>query len=102
MGELLVYGELWRGLQETNWTIKALKEILSRADVVLGTLTSSSNDGPLKYLPDGHFDVTVIDECSQALETSCWIVAASAKKLILAGDHLQLPPTNCRKRLPKY
>ena len=72
---------------------KALKEILSRAEVVLGTLTSSGPDSPLKHLPDKHFDLTVIDECSQALETACWIVACSASKLLLAGDHLQLPPT---------
>ena len=72
---------------------KALKEILSRAEVVLGTLTSSGPDSPLKHLPDKHFDLTVIDECSQALETACWIVTSSASKLLLAGDHLQLPPT---------
>ena len=72
---------------------KALKEILSRAEVVLGTLTSSGPDSPLKHLPDKHFDLTVIDECSQALETACWIVTCSASKLLLAGDHLQLPPT---------
>eukprot|EP00092_Neocalanus_flemingeri_P015084 GFUD01016295.1.p1 GENE.GFUD01016295.1~~GFUD01016295.1.p1 ORF type:complete len:986 (-),score=401.27 GFUD01016295.1:749-3706(-) len=72
---------------------KALKEILGRAEVVLGTLTSSSPDSPLKHLPEKHFQLTVIDECSQALETACWIVAGGATKLVLAGDHLQLPPT---------
>lgn len=72
---------------------KALKEILSRADVVLGTLTSSGPDSPLQHLPDKHFSLTIIDECSQSLEAACWIVASSASKLLLAGDHLQLPPT---------
>ena len=72
---------------------KALKEILSGADVVLGTLTSSGPDSPLQHLPDKHFNLTIIDECSQSLETACWIVASSASKLLLAGDHLQLPPT---------
>ena len=72
---------------------KAIKEILSRADVVLGTLTSSGPDSPLQHLPEKHFALTVIDECSQALEAACWIVASSASKLLLAGDHLQLPPT---------
>jgi len=80
---------------------KALKEILSRAEVVLGTLTSSSPDSPLKHLPEKHFQLTVIDECSQALETACWIVAAGASKLVLAGDHLQLPPTILSKEAAK-
>ena len=39
------------------------------------------------------FDVVIIDEASQALEAQCWIPLFSAKKLVLAGDHLQLPPT---------
>jgi superfamily I DNA and/or RNA helicase len=37
--------------------------------------------------------MTVIDECSQALEMACWIAVPWAGKLLLAGDHLQLPPT---------
>ena len=53
----------------------------------------ASPDGPLKLLPDGHFDVVVIDECAQALEASCWIPLLKAGKCILAGDHKQLPPT---------
>ena len=72
---------------------KALREILGRAEVVLGTLTSAGPDSPLHHLPDKHFTLTVIDECSQALETACWIVAGTASKLVLSGDHLQLPPT---------
>ncbi|KAK2493623.1 hypothetical protein MC885_008398, partial [Smutsia gigantea] len=54
---------------------------------------SASSDGPLKLLPDSHFDVVVIDECAQALEASCWIPLLRARKCILAGDHKQLPPT---------
>ena len=64
------------------------------AEVVLATLTSSSNvDGALKNLPEAHFDLAVIDECSQALEIACWIGLVQVKKAVLAGDHLQLPPT---------
>ena len=62
--------------------------------MVLATLTSSSNvDGALKNLPEAHFDLAVIDECSQALEIACWIGLVQVKKAVLAGDHLQLPPT---------
>ena len=73
---------------------RAMKETLKSAEVVLVTLTSASNvDGPLKHLPEAHFDLAVIDECSQALEIACWIGLIQVKKAVLAGDHLQLPPT---------
>lgn len=39
------------------------------------------------------FDVVVIDEAAQALEVACWGALLQCKKAILAGDHLQLPPT---------
>lgn len=51
------------------------------------------DDGPLKHLPADHFDWVVIDECAQALESSCWIALLRARKCILAGDYKQLPPT---------
>ncbi|KAK5095142.1 hypothetical protein LTS08_008304 [Lithohypha guttulata] len=45
----------------------------------------------------GGFDIIVIDEAGQGLEAGCWVpivtAAESVKKLVLAGDHLQLPPT---------
>lgn len=74
---------------------KALKEVLKSADCILATLTNSHDDGPLKHLDaDEHFDIIIIDECSQAMEAACWIpLIKGARKLIIAGDHLQLPPT---------
>lgn len=66
---------------------------LTRASVVLATNTGASSDGPLKLLPEDHFDLVVIDECAQAVEASCWIPLLKAPKCILAGDHKQLPPT---------
>jgi len=80
---------------------KVLKEILASADIVLGTLTSSGADSPLKHLPEDHFSLAVIDECSQALEMACWITVPWSKKLLLAGDHLQLPPTILSKKAEK-
>uniref|UniRef100_A0A8D1FAP8 DNA-binding protein SMUBP-2 n=1 Tax=Sus scrofa TaxID=9823 RepID=A0A8D1FAP8_PIG len=71
----------------------AMLESLTAARVVLATNAGASSDGPLKLLPDGHFDVVVIDECAQALEASCWVPLLKARKCILAGDHKQLPPT---------
>ncbi|XP_050417004.1 DNA-binding protein SMUBP-2 [Patella vulgata] len=79
----------------------ATKEILTKADVVLVTLTSATDDGPLKFIDKGHFDLVVIDENSQALEAACWIALLRAPRCILAGDHHQLPPTILSKQAEK-
>ncbi|NXL65769.1 SMBP2 protein, partial [Chordeiles acutipennis] len=94
-------GERSHFLSEIKALRKELKEreetamaaALTHASVVLATNTGASSDGPLKLLPDNHFDLVVIDECAQALEASCWIPLLKAPKCILAGDHKQLPPT---------
>ncbi|XP_010289413.1 PREDICTED: DNA-binding protein SMUBP-2, partial [Phaethon lepturus] len=94
-------GERSHFLSEIKALRKELKEreetamaaALTHAGVVLATNTGASSDGPLKLLPENHFDLVVIDECAQALEASCWIPLLKAGKCILAGDHKQLPPT---------
>ena len=43
----------------------AIAQLLKSADVILSTLTGLSSDGPLKFLDEDHFDLAVIDECSQ-------------------------------------
>lgn len=40
-----------------------------------------------------NFDMVIIDEATQSPEYSCWIPILLSKKLIMAGDHMQLPPT---------
>lgn len=84
-------GELRKELKAREAT--AIAQILKSADVVLSTNTGACHDGPLKFLPAEHFDWVVIDECAQALESSCWIALLRARKCILAGDYKQLPPT---------
>uniref|UniRef100_A0A672G9Y0 DNA-binding protein SMUBP-2 n=1 Tax=Salarias fasciatus TaxID=181472 RepID=A0A672G9Y0_SALFA len=84
-------GELRKELKTREAT--AISQILKSADVVLSTNTGACVDGPLKFLPAEHFDWVVIDECAQALESSCWIALLRARKCILAGDYKQLPPT---------
>ncbi|NXA37648.1 SMBP2 protein, partial [Eudromia elegans] len=94
-------GERSHFLSEIKVLRKELKEreeaamtaALTHASVILATNTGASPDGPLKVLPERHFDVVVLDECAQALEASCWIPLLRAPKCILAGDHKQLPPT---------
>ncbi|XP_071481045.1 DNA-binding protein SMUBP-2-like [Diadema antillarum] len=72
---------------------RAIRDILTAADVVLATNTSASASGPLGVLDQGHFDLVVIDECAQSLEAACWIPLLSAPRCLLAGDHRQLPAT---------
>ncbi|KAL1896605.1 hypothetical protein Sste5346_004639 [Sporothrix stenoceras] len=93
-----IYGEL-RDLRKEyrERERRCTRELVGGSKVVLATLhgaggsqlrVSSSVDGPAPQ-----FDVVVIDEASQALEAQCWVPLLSAKKVVLAGDHLQLPPT---------
>uniref|UniRef100_T1J8P0 AAA+ ATPase domain-containing protein n=1 Tax=Strigamia maritima TaxID=126957 RepID=T1J8P0_STRMM len=77
---------------------KATKELLERTSIVLATSTSAHMDGPLKHVLMEHFDLVVIDECSQGMEAACWIPLLRAPKCILAGDHLQLPLTIVSKK----
>eukprot|EP00039_Didymoeca_costata_P015827 m.274218 g.274218 ORF g.274218 m.274218 type:complete len:1007 (-) comp16286_c0_seq6:4357-7377(-) len=71
----------------------AVRAALKDAHVVLGTLTSIAPDGPIGYLSKKYFDVCIIDESGQAMEIACWTALMHAPRCVLAGDHLQLPPT---------
>ncbi|KAI8596140.1 P-loop containing nucleoside triphosphate hydrolase protein [Dissophora ornata] len=68
---------------------QVVKELISSANVVLSTL----NGCAAKNLWGEKFDVVIIDEATQALEEECWIAIGKGAKVVLAGDHLQLPPT---------
>ena len=70
---------------------KVVQELINSAQVVLATTVGAANR-VLDAVEDG-FDLVVIDEAAQALEASCWIPILRAKKVVLAGDHCQLPPT---------
>ena len=43
----------------------ATKSILKRAEVVMATLTGAADTGPMKMVEEEHFDLVIIDECSQ-------------------------------------
>jgi len=60
--------------------------------VVLSTLSSLQGNRMLEALDQDHFGLTVIDECSQATEASTYACLGLTTKLVLAGDHKQLPP----------
>ena len=64
-------------------------DVLSKAQVITSTLVGA-NHYTIRHL---QFHTVVIDEAGQALEPACWIPALKARKLVMAGDHFQLPPT---------
>ncbi|CBF79824.1 hypothetical protein AN7652.2 [Aspergillus nidulans FGSC A4] len=68
---------------------KCVDNLVRGSSVVLATLHGAGGH----QLKNQKFDVVIIDEASQALEAQCWIPLLSAPKVVLAGDHLQLPPT---------
>jgi ATP-dependent RNA/DNA helicase IGHMBP2 len=68
---------------------RAEAEVLGRADVVLATLTSIDST-PLSGL---RFPLAVVDEATQAVEPALYLALLRADRAVLAGDHLQLPPT---------
>jgi superfamily I DNA and/or RNA helicase len=68
---------------------KLLDTIISESSIICSTLIGASN----RMIDDLLFDTVIIDEASQALEPECWNVMLKAKRVIFAGDHLQLPPT---------
>lgn len=68
---------------------KCVSNLVSGSKVVLATLHGAGGH----QLRNETFDVVIIDEASQALEAQCWVPLLSAKKVVCAGDHLQLPPT---------
>ena len=68
---------------------KAVSAVVSRAKLVCCTLSGALTSA----IQNETFDVVVIDEAAQALEPACWGAIFKANKAVLAGDHLQLPPT---------
>jgi DNA polymerase alpha-associated DNA helicase A len=68
---------------------KCVEEVISGAKVHLTTLHGAGS----RELGSRKWDCVIIDEASQALEGQTWIPLLGARKVILAGDHLQLPPT---------
>lgn len=68
---------------------RAVEHILDQADVLCATTTSLNS----AVLGTRRFDLAVIDEACQSTEPGCWIPLLRCDRLVLAGDHCQLPPT---------
>jgi ATP-dependent RNA/DNA helicase IGHMBP2 len=87
-----IYGQLRVLRADARLRERTVKErTLAACDVVLCTCVGAGSKA-LRQLVQ-KFDVCIIDEAAQALELSCWLPISLCSRLILAGDHLQLPPT---------
>lgn len=87
-----IYNELKELRKEYREREKGcVNNLVTGSKVVLATLHGAGGF----HLKGQEFDVVIVDEASQALEAQCWVplLWVKANKLVLAGDHLQLPPT---------
>lgn len=73
----------------TELEIRINASLFAEARVIACTLVSSAN----RLLEGQKFGTLFIDEAAQALEAACWIPIRKVDRVILAGDHCQLPPT---------
>ncbi|WP_304252629.1 AAA domain-containing protein [Parabacteroides gordonii] len=73
----------------TELEVQIDTDLFSEARVIACTLVGSVN----RVLTNHTFTTLFIDEAAQALEAACWIAIGKADRVILAGDHHQLPPT---------
>ena len=73
----------------TELEIHINDQLFNEARVIACTLAGSAH----RVLMGKKFSTLFIDEAAQALEAACWIAIQKAGRVILAGDHRQLPPT---------
>ncbi len=73
----------------TELEVRINAQLFSEARVIACTLVGSAN----RLLEGQKFGTLFIDEAAQALEAACWIPIRRVSRVILAGDHCQLPPT---------
>jgi superfamily I DNA and/or RNA helicase len=65
------------------------EDVLESVQVITCTLVGASH----RHMRHLSFETVFIDEAAQALEPGCWIPIAKGQRVVLAGDHHQLPPT---------
>ena len=75
--------------RETELELKIDTDLFAQARVVSCTLVGSA----YRMMERRHFSTLFIDEAAQALEPACWAAILKADRVIMGGDHHQLPPT---------
>jgi hypothetical protein len=73
----------------TEIELRINAELFGEARVIASTLVGSAN----RILEGQKFATLFIDEAAQAMEAACWIPIRRVSRVVLAGDHCQLPPT---------
>lgn len=73
----------------TELELRIRSSLFGEARVIASTLTGAAN----RVLEGEKYSTLFIDEAAQAFEAACWIAIRKAGRVILAGDHCQLPPT---------
>ena len=73
----------------TELEVRINGELFGEARVIACTLTGSAH----RLLQGQRYNTLFIDEAAQALEAACWIPIRKVSRVVLAGDHCQLPPT---------
>ena len=76
-------------IRATELEIRINAQLFGEARVIACTLVGSAN----RLLEGQRFNTLFIDEAAQALEAACWIPIRRVGRVVLAGDHCQLPPT---------
>ncbi|GAA4469625.1 AAA domain-containing protein [Nibrella saemangeumensis] len=85
-----LFDEAHRILKEVAQTEQyVVDDLIAKAQVITATLVGANQYA----VRDLTYHTVVIDEAGQALEPACWIPILKARKVVLAGDHCQLPPT---------
>ena len=69
--------------------LRIRQDLFDGSRVIAATLAGTASP----ILSGHHFHTLLIDEAAQALEAACWIAMQRADRVVLAGDHCQLPPT---------
>jgi superfamily I DNA and/or RNA helicase len=86
----LLFAEARQCLQEATALEQFMVgEILDKAQAITATLVGSAH----RLLGKRRFGTVFIDEAAQALEPGCWLPILRADRVVMAGDHQQLPPT---------
>ena len=75
--------------RELELEVKINADLFEQARVVSSTLIGSA----YRLLERRRFSTLFIDEAAQALEPACWAAIAKADRVVMGGDHQQLPPT---------
>ena len=86
----LLFDEAHKIMKEVEKTEQyIISDLTGKAQVVAATLVGANH----YTVANLTYGTVVIDEAGQALEPACWIPILKARRVVLAGDHCQLPPT---------